>query len=177
MSGEIDRTVRFDARVSFDVGSYSAAVPGEALGGVSAYFTVLNPYGAHDNPMETRAGARIGVSGYFSGKHEFVDLTPEAENPAEGGESFAGEWIKGVRAFLGLELEVPVCDIVSLRFSPGAVLKYDNINDMDYGAAVVSELMIDLSKWATMMLHFTSDVYTRDRTEQFIGGIGFGFTL
>jgi hypothetical protein len=177
MSGEIDRTARFDMRVLFDVGSYNAAAPGEALGGVTSYITVLEPYGIYDDSLDIRMGARFGISGYFSGDKTLIEYSGNGENPAGGVETSTIEGIKGVRSFLGLELEIPMSDAVSLRFSPGVIFKNDNFCFFDYGAAVVSELMVDLASWAVFILHFTSDVYTWDRTEQFIGGLGFGFTV
>jgi len=161
--------------VAVDVGSYSAAVPDEPLGGVTSYITLLWPQDNYDDSMSTRWGARLGISGYFSGENDFVDLTPDGENL--GSERPAREGISGVRAFLGLDLNVPVSDIVSLRFSPGAVVKYDDFNLWDYGVGVVSALMVDLAASAVFILHFTSDIYTRDRTEQFIAGLGLGFTI
>jgi len=177
MSGEIDRTVRFDMDVAVDVGSYSSAVPDDPLGGLTVYFTLLEPQTIYDNPMSARWGARLGISGYFSGENDFVDLTPDREISAKRSTLPAGEGVSGVRAFLGLDLNVPVSDIVSLRFSPGAVVKYDDFNLWDYGVGVVSALMVDLAASAVFILHFTSDIYTRDRTEQFIAGLGLGFTI
>lgn len=177
MSGEIDRTYRFDMTVNFDVGSYNAAISDDPTGGATAYFTLLWPQDIYNGPMSTRMGARLGVSGYFSGGQNYVDLTPRDENAAGERVSSAGERVRGVRTFLGLDLDVPVSDIISLRFSPGAVFKYDDFKQFDYGAAVVSALMIDLPASMVLMLHFTSDIYTRERTEQFIGGLGLGFTI
>lgn len=171
MSGELDRSLRFDLAATFDVGSYG----GQVTGGAGGHLTLLSP------PLGGTQGISIGadviVSGYFTVESHFVDLTPDGGNAEKIWKCPVGEAVSGVRIFTGLVFDIPLSDIVSLRLSPGTIIKHDNIYGWDSGAAVVSALVVDLPASAVFMLYSINDVYTRFRNEQFIFGAGFGINL
>jgi hypothetical protein len=177
MVEQITKPMRFDASLSFDIGSSYACFDREPLGGLSAYFTLVSPeLGAEGNPAHIRLGGRVGASLYFVPTHEFVDVSQEnllAKKCRIPEDTSA----YGVRIFAGPEVDIPMADMVSLRFSPGGVFRYDTSLGFKAGAAITTSLIVDLASWATFMLHFTSDLYMQSDTQQFIFGAGFGFRI
>lgn len=177
MVEQITKPMRFDGSVSFDIGSTYASFDRGPIGGLTTYFTLVSPeLGANGNPAHIRLGGRVGASFYFVPTNEFVDVTTEnlltkkCRYPEDRS-------VFGVRIFAGPEVDIPIADIVSLRFSPGGVFRYDTSVGFKAGAAITTSLIVDLASWATLMFHFTSDLYMESDTQQFIFGAGLGFRI